>query len=189
MHKDSWNIKGVFSFSFSFWSCKVCCQGRAAVASVIGVRGSEVTWPTVLRDHLSGPVPSNAKSDKTRRRDNRENVWRMKVLWLSLFFFFFFGGGGWFSQYCWFFVAYLCVAFFCYKRRLKKEKKRTLLGEVCTVGGGRGDAPEPTAFLQYGTFCFDFCKPPPVFTCMSLSKKRVAQQNKTFTVSFPCPVR
>lgn len=124
------------------------------------------------------------RATKRARRDDRENVWRMKVLWLSLFW------GGSFSQYCWFFVAYLCVAFFCYKRRLKKEKK-SVVGWSLYSGRGWGDAPIRRHFysMVHSFISFYFCKPPPVFTCMSLSKKRVAQQNKTFTVPFPCPVR
>lgn len=44
MHKDSWNIKGVFfSFFFLGGHVKFVVRGRAAVASVTGVRGPEVT--------------------------------------------------------------------------------------------------------------------------------------------------
>lgn len=132
--------------------------------------------------------PDRSRPTKHKERQNLPlgTMEKMSEGWKYFGFLSFLGGS--FPRYCWFFVAYLCVAFFCYKRRLKMRKR-----DRCWVKSvqweGWGDTLTRTAFLQYGTFCFDFCKPPPVFTCMSLSKKREDQQNETFTVSFPCPVR
>lgn len=49
------------------------------------------------------------------------------------------------------------------------------------VGGGRGDAHRSNAISTVNyilLFLLIFCKPPSVFTCMSLSEKRVDQENK-----------
>lgn len=56
-----------------------------------------------------------------------------------------------FSQYCWFFVAYLCVAF-RYKRGLKMTKRESSWFK--SVQYGVRWNPEPMPFLQYSTFCF-----------------------------------
>lgn len=186
MHKDLWNIKGVFFVLF--FHVKFVVRGelrgrkRPRSAQWPRCRGRRSCDPPSCVISWLPPSRQTQRATKRARRDNRENVWWMKVLWLSLFL------GGSFSQYCWFFVAYLCVAFFCYKRWLKKEEKENVVGWSLYSGRGWADAPIRQHFYSM-VHCFDFCKPPHVFTCMSLSKKRVAQQNKTFTVSFPCPVR
>lgn len=140
MHKGLWHIKSVFLFVFLFFfsfSCKVCCQGQAARPGKAAVgsqwlrcRGRRSCDPPSCMITWLPPSCPMQRMTKRARRDNRENVRRIKVLWLSLFF------GGSFSQYCWIFVAYLCVALFCYKRWLKKEEKENVVGWSLYSGWG-----------------------------------------------------
>lgn len=80
----------------------------------------------------------------------------------------------------------LCVvAFFCYKRGLKKNKKEEVVGWALysfsrVRGRGWGEVtPQSSAISNIIVHsAFVFCKPPSVFTCMSLSEKRVDRENK-----------
>lgn len=78
----------------------------------------------------------------------------------------------------------LCVvAFFCYKRGLKKNKKEEIVGwALYSFRGGRGwgeVTPRSSAISNSIVHsAFVFCKPPSVFTCMSLSEKRADRENK-----------
>ncbi len=84
-----------------------------------------------------------------------------------------------FSQYCWFFVA--CVLPFCYKKGLKMTKRESCwVKSFCTVWGEV--TPRSMPFLQNSTFFSFFCKTPSVFTCMSLSKKRVDRKNTFYSL-------
>lgn len=99
--------------------------------------GAGVGGHVTRRSAWSPDCPRPIKR-KERQNVPVETIEKMSEGW-KCFDFLSFGGGS-FSQYCWFFVAYLCVAFFCYKRRLKKEKK-SVFGWSLYSGRGWGDAP------------------------------------------------
>lgn len=170
MHQDLWNIKGVFSFSFSF-PCKVCCQGeqrglkrpRSAHSDHGGQPGPAVMWPAVLHDHLTAPSRQTQRATKRARRDNRENVWRMKVLWLSLFL------GGFIFSILLILCSLSVCCLFCYKRWLKKREKENVVGWSLYSGRGWGDAPirrhfynmVHSAFISVNHFLYSLACPCP----------------------------